>query len=325
MSDALRIEIAGRLGKPEVDAVTWLVEAATEADGVRPLSEHVELHLRYGGDRPARSLLAWDGDALAAYAHLDVTDAVAGPSAELVVHPGRRRRGYGRALLDAVLAETPDGSVRVWAHGGLPGAAALARGAGLAQARELLQMRRPLAATLPSPAVPEGVRLRTFRPGEDDASWVELNAAAFAQHPEQGAWTLDDLHVRLHEPWFDPEGFFLAERAGELVGFGWTKVHGGEEKPRLTVVREAGEEGEQELPRKLHGHDPIGELYVLGVCPTARGGGLARVLAVQALAHLRDRGLDEAMLYVDADNTAALRLYESLGFTRFDVDVMYAR
>nr|WP_196792117.1 mycothiol synthase [Motilibacter deserti] len=315
------------MSKPEVDAVTWLVEAATEADGVRPLSEHVELHLRYGGDRPARSLLAWDGEELAAYAHLDVTDAVAGPSAELVVHPARRRRGIGRALLDAVVAKAPEGHVRVWAHGGVPGSAALAAAAGLTQARELLQMRRPLGAPVPTPTVAEGVRVRTFRPGSDDAAWVALNAAAFAQHPEQGAWTLDDLHVRLHEPWFDAAGFFLAERAagpgaGELLGFGWSKVHGGTEKPRLSVVRDAGEPAP---PPKQHGHDPIGELYVLGVSPAARGAGLARTLALSVLGHLRDRGLSEAMLYVDADNTAALRLYESLGFARFDVDVMYVR
>ena len=99
-------------------------------------------------------------------------------------------------------------------------------------------------------------------------------------------------------------------------------MHGGEEAPHLRVVRTPGEDAP---PPKLHGHDPIGELYVLGVSPTARGGGLARALTLAVLGYLRDRGLHEAMLYVDADNTAALKLYTSLGFTRFDVDVMYVR
>ena len=81
--------MVGPLDPEEVRAVAALIEAATEVDGVRPLSEHVMLHLRYGGDRPVRNVLVYlDGD-LAAYGHLDVTDQVEGASAEVVVHPDR--------------------------------------------------------------------------------------------------------------------------------------------------------------------------------------------------------------------------------------------
>ena len=171
----------------------------------------------------------------------------------------------------------------------------------------------------PSCRLPGGVELRTFRPGVDDEAWVALNALAFRGHPEQGSWTIDDLHRRESEPWFDPAGFFLAVRHGDdgerLVGFHWTKVHGGD-----------GHEHPHPHPDGHgHGHDPIGEVYVVGVDPAERGTGLGRALTLTGLRHLRALGLPDAMLYVDADNTPAIRLYQALGFTRWETDVMFSR
>ncbi len=310
-------EVVGPLDTDEVQAVSALVEAATEADGVRPLSEHVMLHLRYGGDERVRNVLAWSGDTLLAYGHLDVTDEVAGASAELVVHPAHRGKGIGRALVSATLAETPDGRLRLWAHGDHPGAAALAASMGFRESRSLWQMRRSLYAALPPAELPAGVTVRNFEPGRDDEAWVRLNAAAFRDHPEQGSWTLSDLHRREAEPWFDPDGFFLAERGDRLVGFHWTKVHGGEGDHHEHPDGPHAHEG--------HGHDPIGEVYVVGVDPAERGTGLGRALTLVGLRHLRHRGLPDAMLFVDADNAAAIRLYTGLGFTRWETDVMFSR
>jgi mycothiol synthase len=314
-ASSTQTEVLGRLDPDEVRAVSALVEAATEADGVRPLSEHVMLHLRYGGDRPVRNVLVYRDGALAAYAHLDVTDEVAGASAELVVHPEHRGQGLGHLIAQATLDETPDGRLRLWSHGGHPGAAALAAAMGFRRSRALWQMRRSLYAALPAAKVPEGVTFRTFEPGRDDAEWVRLNATAFRDHPEQGTWTVDDLHRRMHEPWFDPAGFFLAERDGHLVGFHWTKVHGGNgpDHPDGPHAHEG------------HGHDPIGEVYVVGVDPAEHGTGLGKALTLVGLAHLRHLGLPDAMLFVDADNEAAIGLYTALGFTRWETDVMFSR
>ncbi|GAA0391291.1 mycothiol synthase [Microbispora corallina] len=298
-----RVEIRSRLGEEDVAAVLALVEAAAEADGVRPLNEQAMLRLRYGGDPEARFALLYDGGDLAGFAHLDPADAVEGPSGELVVHPAHRRRGLGTRLLRAVLEES-GGRLRLWAHGDHPGALRLAGKLGLARARALWRMRRPLSAPLPAVSLPEGVRLRTFEPGRDEEAWLELNAQAFAAHPEQGSWTTDDLKRREQEPWFDPAGFFLAERDGRLAGFHWTKVHA-----------DGGGDG----------REPIGEVYVVGVAPGERGGGLGRALTLAGLAHLRSLGLGQVMLYVDEENAAAIRLYEALGFTRWDTDVMYRR
>ncbi|HVA61807.1 MAG TPA: mycothiol synthase [Mycobacteriales bacterium] len=301
-----RLERRDRLTDAEVREVLRLVDEVTDADGVRPLSEHVMLHLRYGGDAPAHNLLVWSGDLLSGYAHLDVTDVVEGPSAEVVVRGEARRSGLGRLLVEALLADSPDGRMRLWAHGQqtLDSAAALAHAMGFHRERVLWQMRRSLFAPLPAPDLPAGVSVRTFVVGQDEAAWVEVNNRAFADHPDQGQWTIADLRTREREPWFDAAGFFLAERAGRLVGFHWTKVHG------------AGANG-------AHDHEPIGEVYVVGVDPSAQGQRLGPALTLIGLRHLRARGLSQAMLYVDESNTNAIKVYEALSFARWDIDVCF--
>jgi mycothiol synthase len=317
MTTALPILRADRLDRDQVTEVLALMQASGDADGAFPLSEHVVLHLRQGGDVPAVHLFAYVDDTLVGYAHVDTTDAVEGAAAELAVHPLHRRRGLGRALVKAAMAvadERADGRLRLWAHGDHPSASALAMSLGFRRARVLWQMRRSLFAPVPEPVLPDNVRLRPFVPGRDDDAWVALNAAAFADHPDQGKWTLDDLHIRLREPWFDPEGFLLAETAhGQLFGFHWTKVHG-------EIRTEPPADG-----AAPHAHEPIGEVYVLGVAPEAAGTGLGTALTLAGLRHLRGRGLDQAMLYVDESNAAAIALYTKLGFARWSTDVSYQR
>ena len=206
-----------------------LVDVATDADGVSPLSEHVLLHLRYGGDQRARNVLVTTDGELTGYAHLDPTDPVEGPSGEMVIHPAHRGRGQGLAVVRALLAEADGRPLRLWAHGDAPAAARLAEAAGFQRVRALWQMQRSLRSRLDEPSYPAGVSVRTFVVSQDEDAWVDLNRRAFAKHPEQGAWTREDLGLREREKWFDPDGFFLAERAGKLIGFHWTKIHGGDQ------------------------------------------------------------------------------------------------
>jgi mycothiol synthase len=312
-ADVLIVAPAPRLDPDQVQGVLALVEAAADADGTSPVSEHVLLHLRHGGDQDALNVLAYLGSTFVGYAHLDRTDLVAGPSAELVVHPAHRRHGVGGGLVAALQKLSRDGRLRLWAHGRHADAAALARRHGYVQERVLWQLRRSLLSQLPEMPLPAGIALRPFVVGADEGAWLAVNNRAFATHPDQGGWTLADLQVREGEPWFDPAGFLLAHRAdGELVGFHWTKVHGGK-----------ADGGSADGGK--HEHPPIGEVYVLGVDPAAQGIGLGPALTVAGLRYLRNRGLAQVMLYVDESNQAALRLYERLGFTRWDVDVQYRR
>lgn len=290
------IETHSALAPDRTEAVLELLAEAARNDGQQAVSEQGRLQLRGGPREGVSHLLLSVGPELVGYAQLEDTDPVEALTAELVVHPAHRGHGHGRALGSALLAASGK-RLRVWAHGGHSAARHLAQVLGLTLFRELRQMRRPLAGMdLPDPVLPEGVSVRTFVPGTDDAAWLAANAAAFAHHPEQGSLTQRDLDDRKAQPWFDPAGFFLAFRGDELIGFHWTKVHAEER---------------------------LGEVYVLGVRPGAQGGGLGKALTTIGLRHLAGQGLPTAMLYVDADNKAAVSVYERLGFVTYETDLMY--
>lgn len=293
----MEIQRRASLDSVTVAEVRRISAAQAEADGIEPLSEHVLLHLGDDGDQPARHLLLRQGDSLVGYAHLDPSG-----TAELSVAPGDGAPDHARALLDA-LSEAAGERLEVWAHGEQSGLAELLREQGFRADRVLLKLCRSLADPLPPVTWPAGVTVRTFQSGRDEAAWRAVNNRAFAGHPEQSGWTVDEIRAREREPWFDPAGFFLAERAGEIVGFHWTKVHDS-----------GGGDG-----------GPIGEVYILGVDPAMHGQRLGSALTSHGLAYLRDRGLLDVMLYVDESNDAGLSLYTRLGFTRWDADLRFTR
>ena len=281
--------------------VRELVARAAAVDGTVSLSEQA-LH-RLSGRSDSIHLTGIHDGRVVGYAGVEPAHGDHPAMAEAVVDPDDRGRGVGGALIRSALTCGGSGT-RVWAHGDLPAARAVAARLGLRSVRELLQLRRRLGEpALPEVVVPGDVILRTYAGPGDDPDLLRVNAAAFDWHPEQGSWTQREIDERVAQSWFDPAGLFVAADAGtgEMLGFHWTKVHAA-----------------------TSSEPALGEVYVVAVSPAAQGRGLGRVLTLAGLRYLRDRGLDSVLLYTEADNTAALHTYDRLAFERYHVDVAYS-
>ncbi|MEU5871778.1 mycothiol synthase [Glycomyces sp. NPDC047369] len=285
-----------------------------EADGIAPFNEQTTLAMSMNPDRHRRHFVVPLNDTVVAYAGAQVVGDVA--EAELAVDPAHRRKGVGGRLLDAVLdwIDPSVAELRIWGHGDLESSRGFAAARGFERSRVLFQFSRSLegfpwpagwpagagrnwpVGDAPAAALAEGVRLRPFRTGRDEAEWLRVNAAAFADHPEQGRWTAADLRAREEESWFDPDGLLVAEDDEGMLGFHWTKVEGG-----------------------------VGEVYVLGVDPRAQGTGLGRTLTLAGLAHLAAHGIRQVDLYADESNTRAVGLYRKQGFEVVRTDVQWSQ
>jgi mycothiol synthase len=277
--------------------VKGLLDAAAAADAHAALDEHAWLDLVHGGREGFAGLVAWEEGHGHPVGYAQVSGGSGSWALEFVVDPHHRVPGNtiaGDLLRSAaeIIASEGGGHVHMWVNQPRPEHSALAASIGLTPGRVLYQMRRPLPVE--ESVRPDGPPLETrpFRVGFDEEEWLEVNNRAFHWHPEQGGWQLETIKQRESEPWFDPDGFLLHEdRAGRLDGFCWTKVHSED-------------------------HPPLGEIYVIAADPEAPNPipGLGRRLVIAGLDHLYSKGLGTGMLYVDATNAKAVKLYVGLGF-----------
>ncbi|WP_347754371.1 mycothiol synthase [Agrococcus sp. ProA11] len=262
------------------ERVEALGTACLAADGVPPFNDQALVELRRGERRAVG-----DADALAV-----VSDAEG--EVELAVHPDRRGRGLGTALVTRLVEEL--GGFDAWAHGDLPAARAIAERFGMQRVRTLLQLRAPVPpASTDDDRLPDGTR--PYAPS-DASALLALNAAAFAAHPEQGRMSLTDLEARMAEPWHDDANLIVLPGEAGLDAFTWVKPDGDRD---------------------------VAELYVLGVSPAIQGAGLGRRMLDATFVRMRALGATAAHLYVEGDNDAALALYRRAGFEQWAIDVRW--
>lgn len=290
MTPLLRLVRGDELGA----ALGAFSDAIAAVDGVAPFNEETLL-------RPeARTGVVIDGEdaplALALGHHLDDRSF----EAELAVAPEARRAGLGRTLAEQLVEIARQQPLSVWAHGDLPGARALADRLGFTAVRTLCVLEKPLDGELPDPQPAAGTRIRAFDPATDADAWVALNARAFADHPEQGRLQRADLDARMQQSWFRADDFLvLVDEQERLIGYNWCKV----------IESDAGIDE--------------AEIYVIGIDPEAAGAGHGTALMRAGMQHLRERGADSVILYVDGGNERAVSLYRHLGFSNRAVDVQY--
>ncbi len=293
--------------------VTALVDRVARSTGHAAVGEAKRTALTHAVDRSSpgashshlvAAMVVRSGDRLLGYAPV-IGDAHAPQYAvEVVVEPDVGEvPGVADALVDAavdLVTGLGGGTLRLWTAQASTRDDARAEAHGFEVERNLIQMRcvLPVPDGLHRPG--PGIRTRPFRPGLDEEGWLAANNRAFAAHPEQGHWDMATLVEREKEPWFDPDGLLILEEGGQVAGSCWTKIHADT--------------------------DPaMGEIYVIGVDPRFHGRGWGRALTEAGLDWLAHRGLTVGMLYVDADNVAAVSMYRSMGFVDDHVDRAYVR
>lgn len=238
-------------------------------------------------------------------ARMTSTPQITVPQSQRQTLRGQALVEFLRAQLAEAESETADSpaldggaetaSIQVWVQAIEAGDDQRLSQIGLAPQRDLWQLRVDLPCLLPDSYAP--VATRTFAPSDLD-DFLRVNRAAFAWHPEQGLLDAEKFGELTRQPWYDPQGFLILELDGQLAGFCWTKVHA-EHSP------------------------PLGEIFAIAVAPEFSGRGLGAPLTHAGLDFLAQAGLRTGMLYVEADNSPAQKIYANLGFELHQVNRVY--
>lgn len=263
-----------------------LIERAAQADGQKSISDQALLEVAQG----SRKLYGFVKDDLVAVGVLGAGEM------DLLVDPAARQQGIGDVAFMRMLDLAGDQPLKVWVHGNRPAANTLLARNGFKEIRHLLLMTCPPDRVQNTTMrLPEGFHCENFdaSSAEHRSEVLAVNTAAFASHPEQGALNESDFDQLLEEPWFDSADFLLCRFGEQLAGFGWVKT-----TPFI------GNPNRKET-----------ELYVMAVHPDFAGKGLGSTILDGVFERMAEHDPARVTLYVEGDNTAALRIYKRAGFS----------
>ena len=220
------------------------------------------------------------------------------------VHPAHHGLGIGAALArwaeargrQLLPAAPADARVilRQFKMSADEAAARLLSAQGYQVARHNLRMMIELDGPPPQPAVPEGLTIRPFVRGQEEAALLLAIREEFRDHWGHVEMPWDDdcrewMHFMETSPTCDPSLFFVAVDGDEIAGTA--------------------------LGQTAWAEDPeAGWIYALGVRRPWRRRGVALALLQQCFAAFHERGKRRAKLGVDAQSlTGATRLYQKAG------------
>jgi mycothiol synthase len=226
----------------------------------------------------------------------------------VLVHPAWRRRGLGAALLAQVEA-------RARAEGGryldMMVAGEHEAGSRFLEANHFRavhygwQMILPDIHSAPGPAWPSGYHTRTFVPGQDERTTVEIENASFQDEWEFSTIELGEIEGFVRSPSFRADGILYATHQGQAVGECWSWI--------------------DEEQRTAPPGDKSGGVWCLCVHPQHRRRGLGQALLLAGVQWQRQQGMASATLAVDGANDRAKHLYETVGFITRRTDVWYRK
>jgi mycothiol synthase len=230
------------------------------------------------------------------------------------VRPAWRRRGLGRAMLRWTEARAlavarvdgrpPSRALMSWPDETQVGAVALYDSEGYERVRHGFQMVRNLSEPIPELDLPAGLEVRPVTTTDHRRIW-DADTEAFQDHWNPSEPVDDDFTRWFANPDLDTSLWQVAWDGDEVAGSVMSFVYR-EENAALGISR--------------------GWFDHVSVRRPWRRRGVASALMVRAMHTLRERGIAEAALGVDAESlTGALGVYEGLGFRRVQTSIGFRK